>query len=162
MGSLEGAANRELQGTGAPQEAPGPEPSSVSLESLAENVSNPGFQKAIKTPCGAARRRARKAKLAGPPGGGPAGGDARPPRGGQLQQGGMTLPSGGGGQELRVGPASGAPSSSTTGDGGNRLVQVSAKSQLGNPGDRQAEAQTDLADELCHGRPGGPPGGHCV
>jgi hypothetical protein len=46
MCSLEGAANQELQGTGAPQEAPWQDPSSASVESLAEKVSTLGFQKA--------------------------------------------------------------------------------------------------------------------
>jgi hypothetical protein len=113
MGSLKAAVNRKLQCTGASQGASGQDPASVGLECLAEKVSTLCFGKP-KRLCGAAKRRARRAKQAGPPCGEPAGGDTRPSRGGQPQEGGTSLPSGGGGYESAVGPVSGAKSSSAS------------------------------------------------
>jgi hypothetical protein len=62
MSSTEGSGNRELQCTGAPQGTAGQDPDSVSLESLTEKVSTLGIQKPKRNRCGAAKRRARKAK----------------------------------------------------------------------------------------------------
>jgi hypothetical protein len=104
IGSTEGSVNRELWCTGALQGAAGQDPVSVSLESLAEKVSTLGFQKPKKTGCGAAKRRARRAKQAGTPGGEPAGGDTQPSLGRQPHLGGTSLLSGVVGSESVVGP----------------------------------------------------------
>jgi hypothetical protein len=87
MGSTEGSGNREPRCTGAPKGATGQDPVSVSL---AEKVSTLGFQKTKKTRCGAAKRRARRAKRVEPPGGEPAGGDTQLSLGGQPHQGGTS------------------------------------------------------------------------
>jgi hypothetical protein len=82
----------------------------------------------------------RSAKQAGPPGGEPAGGDNRPSLGGQPHLGGTSLSSGGGGSESAVGPVLGAPSPSTSGDGGQPMGPGKRqRSSEGTPGDRQAK-----------------------
>jgi hypothetical protein len=79
QGPLEGSILGEIHGSGASEEATGPESSSANLECLAEKVGTLGLQRRKKNQCGAAKRRAGRARLE------MAGGQAPRPPGGQPQ-----------------------------------------------------------------------------
>jgi hypothetical protein len=64
QGSMEGSGPGEPQCSGASEGSTGQDPSSVSLEGLAEKVGSLGLQRHKRNRCGAAKRRAGRARLA--------------------------------------------------------------------------------------------------
>jgi hypothetical protein len=64
QGPMEGSRPGELQCSGASEGATGREPSCVNLEGLAEKVGTLGLQRRKRNRCGAAKRRADRARLA--------------------------------------------------------------------------------------------------